>query len=78
MTIMLKAESQNVAGIFLQKGMNNISDKEFHDIEIDKWGKILLANGIITVIELRAEAKSVHEKPKNPQKPQSKGKKGKK
>lgn len=73
MCVMLKVESQTVGGVFLERGINNITDKEFHDIEIDSWGKILLDNGMITVIEMRKEETSV----RNP-KSKSKAKKGKK
>ena len=75
MGVMLKAESQFVGGVFLKKGINNITDEEFSKIEMDSWGKILLDNGMLTVIEMREEEKSVKiPKPKA----KTKAKKGKK
>ena len=53
MSVYLKAESQFIGGVYLRKGINNISEEDYDKIFKDSWGKILISDGLISKIEMR-------------------------
>ena len=53
MSVYLKAESQFIGGVYLRKGINNISEEDYDKISKDSWGKMLVSNGLISKIEMR-------------------------
>lgn len=53
MSVYLKAESQFIGGVYLRKGINNISEEDYDKISKDSWGKILINDGLISKIEMR-------------------------
>ena len=53
MSVYLKAESQFIGGVYLRKGINNISEEDYDKISKDSWGKMLINDGLISKIEMR-------------------------
>jgi hypothetical protein len=77
MSIHLKAESQFVGGVYLRKGINNISEEDYDKISKDSWGKMLIESGLIAKVEMRTLSEQkrptkVEAKVEEPKKPTKK------